>query len=235
MTSPAKRHFARVLAAQVNDTSGEQRTSENATQYELTLGKLAQDKAALKQIQSVELKAELKRKLLVDYQPWIQGVLQGDSGMQDDVLTTIMVWLIDTGDLTQALILGNYCIRHGLKMPDTYKRSPAVLIAEEFADISLKLFGGGHALDTASLAGAIDLVKDQDMPDQVRAKLIKAYAYGLRQDAPTEDKPEERLTVLNEVITQLKRALELFEGVGVKKDIETLEREVKNLAEKLKE
>ncbi|WP_269059049.1 phage terminase small subunit, partial [Ralstonia solanacearum] len=47
----------------------------------------------LKQVQSVERKAELKRKLLPEYAAWIRGVLDADTGAQDEVFMTVMVWL----------------------------------------------------------------------------------------------------------------------------------------------
>lgn len=60
------------------------------------------------------------------------------------------------------------------------------------------------------------LLADQDMPDQVRARLHKAL--GLAQ---SESQPQEALA-------QFLRALQLDENVGVKKLIEQLERQIRN-------
>ena len=56
------------------------------------------------------------------------------------------------------------------------------------------------------------------MPDEVRAKLHKAIGYGLAASDPAK------------ALDHLRRALQLFANVGVKKDIERLERELKNSA-----
>jgi len=60
------------------------------------------------------------------------------------------------------------------------------------------------------------LTESEDMPDEVRAKLHKAIGYALNET----DKPA--------ALEHLIRALNLHEKVGVKKDIEVLEREIKN-------
>ncbi|MDT3735569.1 MAG: phage terminase small subunit [Denitratisoma sp.] len=218
MDSPARRHFQRVSAAnrQAAETPA---TRSDATAYELMLLKLAEDKRRLSDIQSLERRAEIKRELLPEYAPWVQGALEGGHGVQDDVLMTVMVWSIDTGDLEQALRIGAYALAHQLAMPDQYKRGTACLIAEELADHALRLKDGIDEATTASLIAADGITAGQDMPDEVRAKLLKAIGLGLdlRGDKPA-------------ALDHLKRALALHDKVGVKKDIERLEREIKNLA-----
>ena len=49
---------------------------------------------------------EAKRTMLPEYMPWVQGVLHADAGGQDDVLMTVMVWLMDT-DAMEHLKSGN--------------------------------------------------------------------------------------------------------------------------------
>src|SRR5690606_4249301 len=83
-------------------------TMAGATAYEMQLAQLQQDRLRLKQVQSGEAKAELKRQLLPDYAPYVDGVLAAGRGAQDEVLTTIMVWRIDAGDYTGALAIARY-------------------------------------------------------------------------------------------------------------------------------
>lgn len=218
MSSPARRHFERKAA--------EQRTAEatpaqrvNANAYELMLVKLAEDKRRLHQLQSIERRIEVKRTLLPDYAPWIDGVLKGGQGVQDDVLMTVMVWSIDVGDFPRALEIAAYALAFKLAMPDQYKRSTGCLIAEEFADQALRSKDGIDADVTACLIAAGELTAGEDMPDEVRAKLLKAVGYGLA----AKGEPGRALEALQ-------AALALHDKVGVKKDIERLEREIKNSA-----
>lgn len=218
MRSPAKDHFRRVAAATIGAADAPQ-NQVSASQYELMLAKLAEDRRRLKDLQSIERKAEVKRELLPEYRPWIQGVLEGGSGQQDDVLMTVLVWNIDVGDLPAALEIGRYAIDHKLVMPDQYKRDVPTVLAEEFADQSLKLIAAEKPADLEALIAVAELTAESDMPDEVRAKLYKAIGYAQRMnDDPVAAK--ESLT----------KALSMHDKIGVKKDIERLETAIKNLA-----
>ncbi|MBI2306087.1 MAG: terminase [Rhodocyclales bacterium] len=227
--SPAKAHFQRHAAAAMQ-AGGEHGPVDKAmaNQYELMLAKLAEDRRRLKGVQSIEKKAEVKRLLLPEYQPWIEGVLKGDSGQQDDVFMTALIWTIDIGDIAGALPLARYAIGHKLVLPDQYQRTTACLIAEEAADIALKDVAASAA-SLESLAEVLDLTAAEDMPDEVRAKLHKAIGYAARERAGG-DAAGEGLAYLQGAVDHLKRALALHDKVGVKKDIERLEVLIKNSA-----
>ena len=214
MTSPARAHYLRTVAAQ-SAAAGAPEPLANANAYELMLAQLAEHRRRLKQVQSIERKIEAKRAMLPDYAPWVEGVLAGDAGVQDDVLMTVLVWRIDTGDLAGALPLAEYALRHKLSLPDQYHRPLACLIAEESADLALRQIAAEQPVDVASLVAVLTLTAEQDMPDEVRARLLKALGYALRDS----DKAG--------ALSYLQQALARHEKVGVKKDIERLERELK--------
>lgn len=223
--SLARKHFQRVTAAKAA-AAAEPGQPVKANAYELQLIALADAKRALKQVQSVERKAEVKRRVLPQFMPWVQGVLEGGRGGQDDVLMTVLVWAIDVGVYNVALDIAAYALKHKLTMPDQYKRDVATLVAEEIAERATT----PHALDTgpdlASLDRALLLTADHDMPDEVRAKLHKAiglaHAAQAKLDSAEPDKGEAQ-----NALTHFKRAVELHDRVGVKKDIERLERVLK--------
>ena len=97
MTSPAQRHMMRVSAAMT--AQREAAPLRHATVYEQMLVKLAADQRTLKAIYSKELKAAKKRELLPFWLPWVNGVLEQGKGAQDDILMTVMLWRLDTGDI----------------------------------------------------------------------------------------------------------------------------------------
>lgn len=215
--SPARAHFLQASAAALGIAAETPQDKSAANQYELMLAKLAEDKRRLKSVQSMEKKAEVKAELLPEYQPWIDGVLDSESGRQDDVLMTVFVWAIDIGDFKTALRIGAYAIEHDLVMPDQYKRDVPTVLAEEIADQSLKALAAELPADLESIDRTIGLTDGRDMPDEVRAKLYKAYGYA------------NRAAGFNELAkVALTRALELHDKVGVKKDIERLETLIKN-------
>lgn len=218
--SPARAHVqAHIAAARAAADADERIDPALATGYELMLAQLAEHRRQLKQVQSIERKIDLKRRLLPEYAPYIAGALEADRGGQDDVLVTLLVWHIDCGQLAAAVPLAAYCLQHGLVMPDHYERSLACIVAEEAAELALKQIGAGEEPDIGALIDIRQMSEGRDMPDEVRAKMHKAIGYAIRDTEPAA------------ALGELNRALQLNAKAGVKKDIERLERKIKNLPE----
>ena len=131
MTSPAQRHMMRVSAAMT--AQREAAPLRHATVYEQMLVKLAADQRTLKAIYSKELKAAKKRELLPFWLPWVNGVLEQGKGAQDDILMTVMLWRLDTGDIAGALEIARYALKYGLTMPGKHRRTPPYMFTEEVA------------------------------------------------------------------------------------------------------
>jgi len=213
MTSPARRHFERVSAAQAARDAGNE--PMHGDEYHFMLAKLFEDYRRLKSVQSVERKIAIKREILPDYAAYVDGVLEGGQGAQDEIVTRVMLWRIDIGDIDGALSIGRYALRHGLEPGDQFQRSTAAILVEEAADQALALGDDDPSL-LAALQEIERLTEGADMHDQIRAKLHKALGNAHR----AEREPQEALT-------HFQRALALNDRVGVKKDIEKLERELK--------
>ncbi|CAI1629417.1 phage terminase small subunit [Serratia entomophila] len=217
MTSPARRHLMRQSAVEAAQRKND--PLRHANGYELMMLKLYEDKRKLKQIRSQERKAELKRQLLPDYAPWVAGVLAEGNGAQDAILMTVMIWRLDAGDIPGALDIARYALRHKLAPPGNFSRSTPYLIAEDVAESATRAHEAGEAVNIDHLMQTMELTDAEDMPDQVRAKLHKITGYVLRAAGRAE-------LALN----HLKRALQLHNGCGVKKDIERLERAIRTAA-----
>lgn len=214
MTSPARRHLLRQSAVEAAQRKKD--PLRHANGYELMMLKLYEDKRKLKQIRSQERKAELKRQLLPDYAPWVAGVLAEGNGAQDAILMTVMIWRLDAGDIPGALDIARYALRHKLAPPGNFARSTPYLIAEDVAESATRAHEAGEPVNIDHLMQTMELTDAEDMPDQVRAKLHKITGYVLRETGRAE-------LALN----HLKRALQLHNGCGVKKDIERLERAIR--------
>lgn len=229
MTSPARKHWLRANAA-VQAAEAEQHQPQTGDAYQLMKVTLVEDRRRLHDVQSVERKVELKRELLPQYQEYVEGVLEAGLGAQDDVLTTIMVWHLDVGNLQQALAIGEYVLKHQLDAPDSFQRSPAAILVEDSAEAVLRKgikpeWNQGAIKnrtesndDKAALEADLylltrvdQLTAEHDMHDQVRAKLCKARGYLL---ALTHN--------YKAAVEALERAKALHENSGVKKDIERL-------------
>ena len=224
MLTPAQRHFQKVMAerrGQADEESDIQRTA-----HEQILHRLRMDLSRLSGVQSEETKAEMKKSMLPEYEGWIEGTLDGDSGRQDEVITRLMVWAIDCRDYALAMRLGRYVVRHGLTLPDNFNRTAATFLTEEMSKPLLTLAAADADADlsasTAVLDEVAEIVADSDMPDVVRAKLCKARALARRGATDITTKAE-ALALFREALTRNPNA-------GVKKEIATLAREVKKLS-----
>lgn len=215
--SPARKHFERTRAK----TESAQATQDrpHGDSYDLHQVALMEDIRRLADLQSIQRKIEAKRDLLPNYEDYVAGVLEGGSGQQDDVLMTVMVWYLDTGNLARGLDIAEYARRHGLETSDRYQRKTASLVSEEVADYVLKDKSEDEPAEEylEQVNRALELFAEADMHDQIKAKLYKAQGYLLRES----DRPAEALEALEQ-------ALQLDERAGVKKDIDALKRQLKN-------
>lgn len=225
--TPAQQSQMRKRAAMEAKAAAPEQTMAGATSYELMLAQLAQHRARLKQIQSQQGKAEVKRMLLPEYVPYVDGVLSAGRGAQDDVLTTVMIWRIDVGDYAGALDIATYVIEHKLLMPDRFARTTGCMIAEEIADMALNAQKAGNSFELDVLVRAGTLTANEDMPDQVQAKILlatgRAHAGLVNDDAPGEFD----LVNLETARRCISKAIELHSNCGGKKDLERIERLIK--------
>jgi len=226
----AQRTQLRKRAALEAAATAPAQTMAGATTYELQLAQLHQDRLRLSNIQSTEGKAALKVQLLPAYVPYVDGVLAAGRGAQDEVLTTVMVWRIDIGDFAGALDIGQYVLKHGMKMPDRFERNTACMLAEEIAEEALKAHKAGSTFSLTDLNRAAQLTAQHDMPDQARSKLHLALGRGYAWVAENDSEVDQADLLVN-AKRELSRAIELHDKCGAKKDLERVDRLLKKHAE----
>lgn len=212
MTNPFRAH-TRFIQAQEATQRGS--NGRHAKGYDLMLLQLNEDRRRLKGIQSNVNKAQVKVEVLPKYAAWVEGVLSVDGAQQDDVIMYVMLWRIDAGDYAGALTIGRHALKHGWVMP-VGKRTTSTVLAEEMADAAKAAILAETPFDADLLLQTLESVDGEDMPDQSRARLHKSIGW-----AQTGNNP---VSALN----HLKQALQLDEKCGVKKDIEQLERKLRN-------
>jgi hypothetical protein len=241
MISPARASLLRKTAANVS-ARATPADDIDATPYEVLRAALGAALVDLRNIQSIEAKIERKRQILPNFMPWCAGVLAAEAlepethrAVEDDILSQVLVWALDVGDFTHGLAIAAYVLRHGLALPERFKRTAATMVAEEIADAALKAAAQGESFPLDVLQQAEELTAAEDMPDQVRAKLKKAIGLELARQArelPTESADGAaggKRAAIIAALENLKRALALTANAGVKKEIEQLERELKRL------
>lgn len=234
-----ERHLAAQTAASPEMEGGLPRaprpatlTSDPASQaHAQMMLRLTHDLQRLKQIQSIELKIAAKAEMLPEYRPWIDGLLkaaeQTGRGVQDDLLPTIMIWLIDTGQYHEAMPLIDYVLAYDIALPARYERTAPALIVEEIAEAAIRLQGTGGSFPLEILEAVEAPTLASDMHDQIRAKLHKAIGAELATLAETiEPATPEFVPVAERALAALRRAQQLHDRIGVKDRIKRLEKSV---------
>jgi hypothetical protein len=194
--------------------------------------RLRHDIQRLKQIKSIDRKIAAKREMLPEYQAWCDGLL--DAGRRaetreleptgaDDVLPTIMVWCLDVGDWTRALMLASFVLRFSIPMPKRYERDAATLVLELVADAALKAQARGDAFPLYVLEAVELLTEGIDMHDQPRAKLLKAIGAELVRAAGMST-GDAVVSTIDRAAAVLTKAQDLHDRVGVKTMLRGLDR-----------
>lgn len=217
MLTPAQRHFQQVMAERRGGS--DQRDAETRTAHEQILFRLHLHKSSLSQIQSRQAKAAVKASILPEFEGWIYGTIEGDSGRADPVITTLMVWAVDCSDYALALRIGRYVVKHGLSMPeDNYRRPAPTVLTEEICNPILNIATTDAGAELSGYIAMLDelaeIVADSDMPDEVRAKLCKVRAFCRRNTEDAETK--------GEALKLFREAMSLNPGAGVKREIASL-------------
>ena len=243
MLSPARRHMQIVMAKAAAAKAGLSTTGAAPEigqhnpawpEYRMQLMQLGEDLRRLSNIQSIERKIEAKRAMIGQYDAWIEGALSAESGAQDEIVTTMLIWSIDIADWPRALRLAAHVLRHRLALPERYKRDAATLIAEEVATAGLL---PEPTVDLTTLQTVDDMTARADMPDEVRAKLQKAIGLAFRARIEAFDPAEGsamaggKQAMIATALAHLTRALQLDPKSGVKALIAQLQREAKKATE----
>lgn len=210
--TPAQLHKQREEARRASAAAAESDGELQGSQYDLMLNQLAQQKRAISAIKSLTARQTVKQEALDEWVGYIEGVLEADSGAQDQIIGQLLIWSIDTGNYDQALTLGEYMLRHDLTLPEHFVRPTEEALAEELAEAWIK--SDAPTVTVEQLRRAEELVGPYDMHDEIRAKLYRA----LGEAEYNADQPLA-------AIVDLRTALALNPKVGCKQLLTKLEKD----------
>lgn len=214
--SLAKKHKQSVIA----QSEVAKPTSEGfGSNYDMLNLKLVEDRRTLHSIQSILGKIAKKSELLPHYDDWINATLSTGTGKSDPLLTTLMLWHIDVGNFERGLDIADYALKHRLTMPDNHQRNLATVVAEEVADTAKRLMQAEQPFDEGQVLRASTMTADQDVPDQVRAKLAKIIGELTEEADPAT------------ALASYKMALQHDAKSGVKGSIKRLEKQLGDTVE----
>lgn len=194
----ARQHFQKHQAKEAAEKAAEFGAMQDMTAYELQMMQLNKDRHRLKQIQATSTKVVLKTALLPNHWSYVEGILEADKSIQDEVFMTILVWCIDIGDYAKALRLAEFALRHNMIMPDAFKRNTATYVVETISEAFLKQLKTDVVVDISVLEQVEQLIlnadldpKVLDMPAQAKAKLYLALGKATVKLIQSKDEPSD--------------------------------------------
>ncbi|ESQ89991.1 hypothetical protein ABAC460_10270 [Asticcacaulis sp. AC460] len=234
--SPAQRHLLRTTAVEaVIGESAPARPTDGpaASAYDLLRAQLGEHMVQLKGIKSIERKIEAKKTFLEAYDDHVTTVLataeETGRASQDEVFVELMIWRIDVGDFDLGLTMAEHALKYGLALPERYNRTLPTLIVEETAEAALKVLKLEKDFDIDILNRVVPVAESFDVNDIVRAKLQKALGKQYLRNAlatePTSDGPAgAKRAAAQAAFDHLTRAFELYDDIGVVKDLDAAKR-----------
>lgn len=92
---------------------------------------LAQDLDALKQLESVDAKVELKKQLVPKWREVVDQYRESGAQHHFEPLVRLVIWLLDIGQVDAAMEYADFAIAQQQPMPDGFKRDLPAYTAEE--------------------------------------------------------------------------------------------------------
>ncbi len=217
-TSYASLHKQQIRDARIGEMVADSGSTAvlQGNEYRSQLVKLETDIARLSTIRSIRRKQAIKREILPGYRDYIQCAINRESGLQDDILVTVLIWCIDVGDYSNAFMMAAYALQHGMSPPERFTRTLAEVITEEFSSRVLKTENPADYLDW--LQHLETLIKEADMVDVVTAKFHKALGLALEPGDPQQ------------ALQHFQVALTLDPKSSVKRRVNRLERQLAEVA-----
>lgn len=237
----ARQHFQKHQAKEAAEKAAEFGAMQDMTAFELQMMQLNNDRQRLKQIQATEAKVVLKKALLPNHLPYVEGILEADKSIQDEVFMTMLVWCIDVGDYAKALQLSAFALRHSMIMPDAFKRNTSTYVAETIAEVFLKQLKTDAAVDISVLKQVEHLIlnpdldpKVLDMPNQAKAKLYLALGKATVKLIQSKDEPSDAdLEHAQSAQVYLALAFELDEKSGALGELKATKKFLEKFADRL--
>ena len=205
------------ISADASGTEAEPSTIEGQMRL-----RLIHDLRRLKDIKSVmDNKVAAKREMMPHYMPWVHGLLAAKTGVQEEILPTMMIWAIDTGDFRLALDLAEHVLRHEISLPSRYQRDALTFVVEQISEAALTSTDD-ETVPLEILDAVDELAEGRDLHDPVRAKLMKAI--GLAELRREEKDPEaaDVSATRTRALAALREAMRLDPRCGVKTKVEQL-------------
>lgn len=151
---------------------------------------LEEDLLALKDYQSIQRKIEFKKnELIPKYKGYVERLKA--SGQNHSLLGYYLVWLLDAGEMDEAVPYGLYCVKNGVSMPERFQSELKTFFVGEVCKWAADLLEGGKSADPY-LFDVFEAVTvgNWDIADSVCANLYRCVGFQFEQAGEIEQAVE---------------------------------------------
>ncbi|WP_257293655.1 phage terminase small subunit [Endozoicomonas sp. YOMI1] len=148
---------------------------------------MEEDLKALKNIRSKTHKVELKREQLVPkYKAFVESTMAANK--VHSILSQYLVWLFDIGDIAEATKLGEYCLLQRIPLPERFRRTLPIYLADEVLLWSEQEWDAGRSPNPYFNNEFKRTVNDRnERPDELTAKYFRLAGLIAQADKRFDD------------------------------------------------
>ena len=191
MISPAWRHKEKVRQAQAAEAAkasleaADQKAVEDMAKgndkFKLLLKAIEGECKRISDLPQGRERTELKKQLLKTYLPVVHKYIEGDDEYKNTVLTQVMVWCFDTGEIAEAVKLAAVAIKQKQPMPKRYGRDAKTFVADAVLEWAEEQFNAGNPVDPYFSAMFSD-VMGWSVHDKIKVKYLKLASLNAEQE-----------------------------------------------------
>ena len=182
---------------------------------------LRNDLAILKSFDGMPRKVAYKQERIDHYLPWVLGLIEGDQGHEDRILSYMLVWTIDIGDIRRFLKIAAYMQKHDLKPP--FETKLPSFISDNARD-------NIDALSVEDAEEIAEFIADQDVQENSHASFLRLLGQKVLDGREPETITIDDLADVERVIGYWETAVQLDSKVGIKKKLEQFQKRVLELS-----
>ncbi|UNM96722.1 phage terminase small subunit [Ignatzschineria rhizosphaerae] len=195
--------------------------SQQALEADIETNSLLRDLRAdlivLKGFDATAYKIAYKKERINHYLPWVSGLIEGDSGLEDKILQYMLVWSIDIGDITHFLQIANYMEKHQLQPP--FETKLPTFVSDNARDNIESL----SITDAESIAQFLD---GKDVQQNSHATFLRLLGEKILDDKELDDLTTDDISQAEKVSTYWHEAVKLKADIGIKKRLESLDKKL---------
>lgn len=151
----------------------------------LQVASLEVDLSALGTINSLERrKAKKHAELIPRYRDYVDSRMKSGE-KAGAVHIQLMIWVMDTDDFEYGLILADYALKHGGRMPERFNRDIPNFVLGQFADWARETQKHLSAMPwVETFYDWMELHPEWDLVDKIKALMLAAMAHELESSDP---------------------------------------------------